>query len=78
MEKAIVQNIRSMLPAMLKMSKGQRSMAVDFDEEADVLYISFAKPKAASDTKVIGEDILVRKQGKKVVGITVLNASSHA
>ena len=50
---------------------------VDFDEEADVLYVSFRKPQRATKTVEIDEDILVRKDGRKVVGVTILNASLH-
>lgn len=44
---------------------------VDYDEEADVLYISFGPPVAASDSAVLASDIILRYKGRKVVGITV-------
>jgi uncharacterized protein YuzE len=44
---------------------------VDYDEEADVLYISFGPPVAASDSKVLGNDLVVRYKGERIVGITV-------
>lgn len=47
----------------------------DYDKEADVLYVSFGQPKAASDTIPVDEGVLVRKKGKKIIGFTILNAS---
>ena len=51
------------------------SIWVDFDKEADVLYLSFRRPQRAKKTIELGEDVLVRKDGKKIVGITILNVS---
>lgn len=50
-------------------------MWVDYDREADVLYLSFRKPQRATKTIETDDDILIRKDGNKVVGITILNAS---
>jgi uncharacterized protein YuzE len=45
----------------------------DYDEEADVLYLSFGKPRKAVGVD-LGEGIVVRYDEKKkeVVGLTVL------
>ena len=50
---------------------------VDYDEEADVLYLSFRKPQRAKKTVERDDDILIRTDGDKIVGITILNASSR-
>jgi len=50
-------------------------MWIDYDKEADVLYMSFRKPQRATKTIEIGNDILVRKAGQRIVGMTILNAS---
>ena len=50
---------------------------VDYDKEADVLYLSFRKPQRAKKTLEIDNDILIRKDGEKIVGITILNASTR-
>jgi len=55
-----------------------KHMWVDYDKEADVLYVSFRKPQRSKKTVEVNEDILVRKDGKEIVGITILNASSKA
>jgi len=44
---------------------------VDYDEEADVLYISFGSPEAATDSKVLENDVILRFKGERVIGITV-------
>ncbi len=49
---------------------------IDYDKEADVLYLSFRKPQRAKKT-IEADDILIRKDGNKIVGITILNASSR-
>ena len=51
-------------------------MWLDYDKEADVLYVSFRKPQRATETIELDTDILVRKDGKDIVGLTILNASS--
>ncbi|MBF0233597.1 MAG: DUF2283 domain-containing protein [Desulfamplus sp.] len=59
---------------MVKLSA--RQAWIDYDMEADVLYMSFRKPQRASETIEISEDILIRKDGNDIVGITVINAST--
>ena len=49
---------------------------LDYDREADVLYMSFRKPQRATETIELEDDILVHKDGKEIVGLTILNASS--
>ncbi len=50
---------------------------IDYDKEADVLYLSFRKPQRAKKTVETDDDILIRKDGDKIVGITILNASNR-
>jgi uncharacterized protein YuzE len=47
---------------------------IDYDREADVLYISFDKPQRATES-VLKENVLIRKRNGKIIGITILNAS---
>lgn len=51
-------------------------MWIDYDRGADVLYLSFRKPQRATKT-IETDDILIRKDDDKIVGITILNASSR-
>ena len=50
---------------------------LDYDKEANVLYISFRKPQRATKTIETDEDMLIRKDGKEIVGLTIMNASSR-
>ena len=51
---------------------------VDYDKEADVLYISFERPQKATDTEMTDDGLLLRYRKKQLVGITVLDASTRA
>ncbi len=47
----------------------------DYDEAADVLYLSFRKPQGANDS-IMGEDgNIYNYHDKELVGVTILNAS---
>jgi uncharacterized protein YuzE len=48
-----------------------------YDAEADTLYINFKKPSHADDSKLTDDDIVVRYEGKEVIGLTVLHASTR-
>jgi len=70
---ATTKSILEAVPSLLKLPV--REYHVDYDREADVLYISLQWPQKATDTREEGDGILVRYRGKEVVGVTVLNAS---
>lgn len=76
MDKRIINQIQPLLPQILSLSKSKKSISFDYDEEADVLYISFQKPQQATDTDIVNDDILIRKRGKDIVGVTVMHASN--
>jgi len=48
-----------------------------YDEEADVLYISFGEPEPADDADVTDQGVVVRMREGKIVGLTILNAQSR-
>ena len=52
-------------------------MWIDYDGEADVLYISFDRPQKATDSEMSSDGILHRYRGEKLVGITILEASKR-
>jgi uncharacterized protein YuzE len=58
---------------ILRMSA--RQVWIDYDKEADVLYMSFRKPQRAAETVELDDDMLLRKDGETIVGLTILNAS---
>ena len=57
----------------LKILQGKPSLNWEYDEEADVLYISVGMPRTAIGVD-IGEGVVVRYDGKKneVVGLTII------
>jgi uncharacterized protein YuzE len=59
------------------MEKQIIKMWIDYDKEADVLYISFNHPQKATDSEMSEDGILYRYSGEKIVGITVLKASKR-
>lgn len=55
-----------------------KKMWIDFDEEADVLYISFQRPQRATDSEMLDNGILLRYHRDRLVGLTVLDASTRS
>ncbi|NUM66198.1 DUF2283 domain-containing protein [candidate division KSB1 bacterium] len=54
---------------------GAKNLWFDFDDEADVLYLSLERPQNATDTDLLEDGVLIRTRGRKVVGITITNFS---
>jgi uncharacterized protein YuzE len=52
-----------------------RQMWTEYDDEADVLYISFRKPQQANDSIMEDDGNIYHYRDDELVGITVLNAS---
>ena len=44
---------------------------MDYDEESDVLYISFGKPREAEDTLEVEDGVIYRITDNEVIGITI-------
>lgn len=65
--KAVPQLVRS--PA--------KQMWIDYDEEADVLYLSFRKPQKATDSELRDDGIIIHRRRKEVVGLTIQDASTR-
>ena len=55
-----------------------RKIDLDYDEEADVLYISFGEPREAEDTVEVEDGIIYRVINKEVIGITITDFKSRA
>lgn len=68
-----LKEIFEVLPHIKRM--GAKHILFDFDEEADVLYISLERPQNATDTDILGNGIFLRLRGNKIVGITITNMS---
>jgi uncharacterized protein YuzE len=72
MATGVIGEILDTLPHVLRMPSKQ--VWFDFDEEADVLYVSFERPQGATDSELVENGVLMRYRGDQLVGVTVLNA----
>lgn len=48
---------------------------IDYDHSADVLYVNLERPQRVTDSDMTSAGIIKRWRGKKLVGLTILNAS---
>lgn len=55
-----------------------KKLWTDYDEEADVLYVSFKRPQKATDSEMRDDGIIIRRRGKEFVGLTILDASTRS
>ena len=63
------------VPALLKLPA--TGMWVDYDAEADVLYLSLRRPQRATDSEMRDDGIIIHRRGKRIVGVTILDASTR-
>jgi uncharacterized protein YuzE len=65
------------LPALTRqlLALPARQVWSEYDEEADVLYISFRKPQQANDSVMEDDGNIYHYRDSLLVGITILNAS---
>lgn len=54
-----------------------KKMWIDYDKEADVLYLSIERPQDATDSEMLDNGILLRYRGERLVGITIFEASKR-
>jgi len=65
-------DILESVPHLLKL--GAKKLWLDYDEEADVLYVSFRRPQKATDSRM-DNDLIYHYCDGELVGITILHAS---
>ena len=56
---------------MEKVAISLEKIDLNYDTEADVLYISFGKPREAKDSVEVEDGIIYRIADNEVVGITI-------
>ena len=71
----MIREVLKATPHLLKFPTGR--MWIDYDREADVLYINFKRPQKATDSEMLKSGILIRYRGDQIVGLTVLDASQR-
>ena len=52
------------------------NMWIDYDRDADVLYMSFEKPQRANDSVLQSDNVWLRYRGKRLVGITIVGTKT--
>lgn len=72
---AEVIDILSLVPHSLNLCSNH--LWLDYDDEADVLYISLRKPQQATDSEMDGR-FVYHYDGNELVGVTVLHAKASA
>jgi len=50
---------------------------VEYDEKADVLYISFSPDIRADDSELTSNDVVIRYKNGKIIGLTILHFSER-
>ena len=68
-----IAEIYKAIPYLIRLP-GRRTW-VDYDKEADVLYISLQRPQNATDSVLQEDGVLLRYKGKELVGVTIFEAS---
>ncbi len=63
---------------MEKVAISLEKVDLDYDEEADVLYMSFGKPREAKDSVEVEDGIIYRITDNEVVGITITSFKARA
>ncbi len=58
-------------------ASGSAQMWLDYDEEADVLYIHFEKKPSSTHSELRDDGVILDYRGSRLVGITVLEASQR-
>lgn len=48
---------------------------LNYDSEADVLYINFDPLQPADDSDITDEGVIIRLRDNRIVGLTILNAT---
>lgn len=72
-----IQNYLSMVTCLKNLPK--RDFQIDYDSEADVMYISFGdKVKPAADNEHTDDDLIIRYDDQdEIIGLTILHASQR-
>ena len=75
MAEADVEKISALIPYLLDIQ--HKKIWVDYDEDADVLYVNFKKPSHADDSELTDDDVIIRYENGQVVGLTYLNVAKR-
>ena len=71
----VTEKILKIVPEILEMPSS--TIWIDYDAEADVLYINFKKPAHADESTMSDDDIIYRYERGNLVGITILSVKKR-
>jgi len=52
-------------------------MRLDYDEDADVLYLHFDDDAGSTHSEMRGDGVILDYKGRRLVGVTILEASQR-
>jgi len=52
-------------------------MWLDYDEEADTLYVHFEDKPASTHSEIRDDGVILDYKGRRLVGVTILDASQR-
>ena len=56
----------------------EKNVWMNYDEEADVLYVNFKRPSVATDSELTDDDVIIRYEDDDVIGMTILHARQRS
>lgn len=71
MDRAVIAELLERVRHVLKLPS--KHVWFDYDDEADVLYVSSERPQGATDSELTEDGVLLRYRGNDLVGATVMN-----
>ena len=75
LDQSLLTEVFMATPHLLRFPK--EKVWVDYDKEADVLYLSFERPQKATDSEMLDNGVLLRYKDDKLVGMTIMEASKR-
>ena len=70
--------MEELLKAAAHLSRvGAQRLWIDYDEEADTLYVNFQKPQRATESELLENGVILRYRGDRLVGMVIFDASSR-
>ena len=72
--KQFVKEVFGAMPHLKRLPSNH--MWIDYDKDADVLYVSFEKPQRATNSVLQDDNVLLRYRGKKLAGITIIGTKT--
>ena len=72
----MIKEVEALVSHLIKLPETR--MWIDYDKEADVLYISFKRPQRATDSEMMENGVLLRYKDEELVGITIPETARYS